>query len=567
MNKKKFTIFYSIWWMLTYVISYLKIGFAFGIAGVMINQRGSINSDSLDTVSIIFSLATGACYVGMYVITNKWGTVVGKKWLVSIPVISGIFDALIGIPIIPSILCIIGLILGLTSDPLDSSQKKEHPGQSESTKEINFAGVTELSNDAYKIYLVERYTITKNDVLAGFTLNGSIYNSLDEALIAAHALHCPKISIPATQDIKEEIEPASKQITSGFQVQNSDSKSSIQIYAQNELEQTSQNEINYKQYQSTKSSNAKIIFASIALIVVAFLVFRYIQLSQDSDVSFSNRSPEDRCRTAKIQALKSSEPFFLALMKGERGMNVTGYQEAISATKAAGLECGIDNYTYSNLLNESEFTGSGFALKQELKTTKVQKIDNEEEKFAYIASSNSQEFSGAKINSKIKDYKYGEALEIDGGPYFFTKNRALLTYQYDEKISYENQGLNQLISKISFNCIESVFGKSKGTASIDNITCDSSISYLDKSEWKKLCYLYSFDSLDYPLNFVYLKNNAFVIASYNKKDKTHVITELGLSADINKFNFGYKDCNEAEGLKRTAFEKGYKSLGDMVSEK
>ena len=139
-----------------------------------------------------------------------------QKWLVSIPVISGIFDALIGIPIIPSILCIIGLILGLTSDPLDSSQKKEHPGQSESTKEINFAGVTELSNDAYKIYLVERYTITKNDVLAGFTLNGSIYNSLDEALIAAHALHCPKISIPATQDIKEEIEPASKQITSGF---------------------------------------------------------------------------------------------------------------------------------------------------------------------------------------------------------------------------------------------------------------------------------------------------------------------------------------------------------------
>ena len=66
---------------------------------------------------------------------------------------------------------------------------------------------------------------------------------------------------------------------------------------------------------------------------------------------------------------------------------------------------------------------------------------------------------------------------------------------------------------------------------------------------------------------MYLKNNAFVIASYNKKDKTHVITELGLSADINKFNFGYKDCNEAEGLKRTAFEKGYKSLGDMVSEK
>lgn len=365
MNKKKFTIFYSIWWMLTYVISYLKIGFAFGIAGVMINQRGSINSDSLDTVSIIFSLATGACYVGMYVITNKWGTVVGKKWLVSMPVIGGLFDALIGIPIIPTILCIIGLILGLTSDPLDSSQKKEHPGQSKSTKEINFAGVTELSNDAYKIYLVERYTITKNDVLAGFTLNGSIYNSLDEALIAAHALHCPKISIPSTQDIKEVIESESQKITSSYQFQTADTKSSIQNYAQSRLEQTQKNDINYKKYQPKKSSNTKIIFASIALILFSLSVYRYFQLSQDNELSFSNRSPEDRCRTAKKQALKSSEPFFLAIMKGERGMSVPGYQEAISATKSAGLVCGIDNYTYIDLLNDSEYTASGFALKDE----------------------------------------------------------------------------------------------------------------------------------------------------------------------------------------------------------
>ncbi len=58
-----------------------------------------------------------------------------------------------------------------------------------------------------------------------------------------------------------------------------------------------------------------------------------------------------------------------------------------------------------------------------------------------------------------------------------------------------------------------------------------------------------------------------MIASYNKKNKTHIITELGLSADINKFKFGYKDCNEAELLKITALQKGYKSLGDMMSEK
>jgi hypothetical protein len=427
MNKQKFTIFYSIWWMLTYVISYLKIGFAFGIAGAMINQRGSINSDSLDTVGIMFSLATGACYVGMYVITNKWGNVVGKKWLVSMPVIGGIFDALIGIPIIPSILCIIGLILGLTSDPLDSSQKNEQPNQSESTKQINFEGVTELSNDAYKIYLVDRYTITKNDVLAGFTLNGRIYNSLDEALIAAHAIHCPQVSTSSTQDIKEEIEPASKQITSSFQVQNSDPKSSIQssmqTYVLNELEQTSQKEISHKHDQSKKSTNTrKIIFVSIALIVVAFSVYRYIQLSQDNEVSFSNRSPEDRCRTAKKQALKSSEPFFLAIMKGERGMSVPGYQEAISATKSAGLVCGIDNYTYVDLLNESEFTSSGFALKdkKEIKTGR-----NEIAKSEAVAKTLETLELKSKVNEFHGDWRVLWRLSEQTGDvygYFFKSN-------------------------------------------------------------------------------------------------------------------------------------------------
>jgi hypothetical protein len=422
MNKQKFTIFYSIWWVLTYVISYLKIGFAFGIAGAMINQRGSINSDSLDTVGIMFSLATGACYVGMYVITNKWGNVVGKKWLVSMPVIGGIFDTLIGIPIIPSILCIIGLILGLTSDPLDSSQKNEHPSKSESTKQINFEGVTELSNDAYKIYLVDRYTITKNDVLAGFTLNGRIYNSLDEALIAAHAIHCPQVSKPSTQDIKEVIESESQKITSSYQFQTADTKSSTQDYAQSRLEQTQKNDNNYKQYQPEKSSNTKIIFASIALIIFIFFVYRYFQLSQDNEVSFSNRSPEDSCRTAKKQALKSSEPFFLAIMKGERGMSVPGYQEAISATKSAGLVCGIDNYTYVDLLNESEFTSSGFALKdkKDIKTSR-----NEIAKSEAVAKTLETLELKSKVNEFHGDWRVLWRLSEQTGDvygYFFKSN-------------------------------------------------------------------------------------------------------------------------------------------------
>jgi hypothetical protein len=408
--------------MLTYVISYLKIGFAFGIAGEMINQRGVINSDSLDTVSLMFSLATGACYVGMSVITNKWGNVVGKKWLVSMPVIGGVFDALIGIPIIPSILCIIGLILGLTSDSLESSHKKEGPTQTESAKEIRFEGVTELSNEAYKIYLVERYTITKNDVLAGYTLNGRIYNSVDEALIAAHAIHCPQDSKPSTQDNKELIEFESQKITTNYEFQTADTKSSIQDYAQSRLEQTQKNDNNYKQYQPEKSSNTKIILASIALIIFIFFVYRYFQLSQDNEVSFSNRSPEERCTNAKKQALKSSETFFLAIMKGERGMNVPGYQEAISATKSAGLVCGIDNYTYIDLLNDSELTASGFALKDEKERKNIR---SEIAKSNTLAKTLASLELKSKVNELNGDWKVLWRLSEQTGDlygYFFKSN-------------------------------------------------------------------------------------------------------------------------------------------------
>lgn len=136
MSKTKFITIYSIWWAFTYVISYLKIGIAFGMASAM-HSRGSIgDAGAFDTMSIVFSIATGLCYVGMTLGTNKWGIVVGKRWLISLPIISGVFDAFIGIPMIPSILCIVGLILGVVSNPLDEessfnfkSMEKLEPNQ------------------------------------------------------------------------------------------------------------------------------------------------------------------------------------------------------------------------------------------------------------------------------------------------------------------------------------------------------------------------------------------------------------------------------------------------------
>ncbi len=49
-----------------------------------------------------------------------------------------------------------------------------------------FDGERELSNDAYQLYLVEKYGITRNDVFDRFVMNGRTFDALELALSAAH---------------------------------------------------------------------------------------------------------------------------------------------------------------------------------------------------------------------------------------------------------------------------------------------------------------------------------------------------------------------------------------------
>jgi hypothetical protein len=53
---------------------------------------------------------------------------------------------------------------------------------------------SDVGNDAYKNYLLKKYSINKNDVLGGYTLNGAIYNSLEDVLVEAMRLDCSKLS-------------------------------------------------------------------------------------------------------------------------------------------------------------------------------------------------------------------------------------------------------------------------------------------------------------------------------------------------------------------------------------
>jgi hypothetical protein len=49
-----------------------------------------------------------------------------------------------------------------------------------------FQGKKDISNDEYKIYLVNKYKVTKNDVFNKYVQNNSLYESIDELLSILH---------------------------------------------------------------------------------------------------------------------------------------------------------------------------------------------------------------------------------------------------------------------------------------------------------------------------------------------------------------------------------------------
>jgi uncharacterized protein YecT (DUF1311 family) len=53
---------------------------------------------------------------------------------------------------------------------------------------IDISGERILTNDSYKIYLVKKYKIEKNDALSKFIFNNKLFDSIDDALLSADSL-------------------------------------------------------------------------------------------------------------------------------------------------------------------------------------------------------------------------------------------------------------------------------------------------------------------------------------------------------------------------------------------
>ena len=335
----------------------------------------------------------------------------------------------------------------------------------EKSERKTFIGERIITNDKYKLYLVDKYFIKKNEVLNQYICNEKLFTSVDEAL--EHAASVEEVKI--------------KEIIANELLRN----------------------------QKEQERNA------------AIALLEKKEQEHNAAAAESLRIEKKKAEEIELQkqiAWKASAPkrrrIFIAIL----------------------------------LVSSSSALWWYFTSQKEIHI-----------------KSNSIEFSGAKLGGKIKDYKFGDQLEIDGGPYFFTKNGALLSYQVDEKIDDKwKHASDGNITGITFECEDSVFGRSIGDASIDGFSCSSSTSELLSNGWKKLCSVYDFNSFAEPLKGLYLKNNAF-FQDKPSKNSLPKISSFGLRPNLNS-NSAYQECASVEKLKIKAKKEGYKSLGDMITD-
>lgn len=107
--------------------------------------------------------------------------------------------------VIQSIVVAILFCGGIFSGGSSSKEEKEAQSENESNKSIqaakeDFIGDADLTNDAYKLFLVKKYAIEKNDALSKFVLNERLFDSISDALrFAADS----EISLKLAKDAEE----------------------------------------------------------------------------------------------------------------------------------------------------------------------------------------------------------------------------------------------------------------------------------------------------------------------------------------------------------------------------
>jgi hypothetical protein len=86
--------------------------------------------------------------------------------------------------------------------PPQSNQRMSHPQPQQNTDTAQvFFGPRNLDDDAYKIWLVERFNITRNDALGGLICNKKLFQTIEDALSYAHEAYSQEVALHASASL------------------------------------------------------------------------------------------------------------------------------------------------------------------------------------------------------------------------------------------------------------------------------------------------------------------------------------------------------------------------------
>lgn len=128
-------------------------------------------------ILVILGLIGSYYYIGGYLeVKNQFGNVFGMA--------DEVLDKYLPMMFASVAFLILGIVLIFNDNEEEnnSSNTNPIPNKSSSVPTLTFDGDKSLTNDAYKIYLVKKYGIEKNEALGKFIVSDKLFNSIEEAL-------------------------------------------------------------------------------------------------------------------------------------------------------------------------------------------------------------------------------------------------------------------------------------------------------------------------------------------------------------------------------------------------
>jgi len=234
--------------------------------------------------------------------------------------------------------------------------------------DIGFSGERNLTNDSYKIYLVKKYKIEKNDVLSKFVCSDRLFESIDQALEFADSLEDP-----VSQPIMAPEIPEIPELINGMNELRSNPTSDSNIATSNQAHES----------VAPKNSNKTFFGVLICIAVIIALGIFYLLGKDDKPVAKNNSlnkagsvSPSFDCTKARSAseklicsdsqlAAKDNELYgFYKMAKTKAGDSPEFKTETVAAWKERERNC-FDKAcllqwyagrkaVYQNIINDSQ---------------------------------------------------------------------------------------------------------------------------------------------------------------------------------------------------------------------